>query len=225
MASPITMASAGRAERSIFQTRACSFSRSVMLAALRARISRTRISPCERCAVGCAGAARADDRAQHRGAGVGLDGHRRGIHRGQFHGIDVDPNDVARNIELRQEVIALPDLASPPAAPRRRRPEPAGSLPAGSSSPGTAEWDSGRIPLPALVERTGAPRRSAMSVSALRVPTAPPPTRIRGRLRLREAIARPPRSPPDRAWARTERGGSSSRPRRAPGRMSRGSDR
>ena len=42
-------------------------------------------------------------------------------------------------------------------------------------------WDSGRIPLPALVERTGAPIRSAIAVSALRVPTAPPPTRIRGR--------------------------------------------
>src|SRR2546427_780178 len=37
-------------------------------------------------------------------------------------------------------------------------------------------WESGNIPLPALLARTGAPMRSAMSVSGLRVPTAPPPT-------------------------------------------------
>src|SRR5439155_492784 len=52
VASPITMASAGRAGRRIFQTRAWRLSRLVIFAALCARISRTRLSPCERCAAG-----------------------------------------------------------------------------------------------------------------------------------------------------------------------------
>src|SRR5437763_839055 len=56
------MASAGRAGRRIFQTRAWSLSRLVIFAALRARISRTRLSPCERCAAGLR-LARADARA------------------------------------------------------------------------------------------------------------------------------------------------------------------
>src|SRR5437879_9496793 len=62
VASPITMASAGRAERRIFQARACSFSTGVNFAALCPRISRTRLSPSDRCAVGLR-LARADDSA------------------------------------------------------------------------------------------------------------------------------------------------------------------
>src|SRR6266404_6355250 len=49
-----------------------------------------------------------------------------------------------------------------------------------SEQPSDRGWESGNIPLPALLARTGAPMRSAMSVSGLRVPTAPPPTRISG---------------------------------------------
>ena len=57
-------------------------------------------------------------------------------------------------------------------------------------APKDKRCDSGSIPLPALVESTGAPTCSAKSVNALRVPTAPPPTRIRGRFaRARRSAA------------------------------------
>src|SRR6266513_2793926 len=59
-----------------------------------------------------------------------------------------------------------------------------------TEQPSDRGWESGNIPLPALLARTGAPIRSAMSVSGLRVPTAPPPTRISGRLaRARRSAA------------------------------------
>jgi len=52
------------------------------------------------------------------------------------------------------------------------------------------------IPLPALVERTGAPIRSAMSVSAVRGADRAATDENQRALRLREAIRGPRRSPP-----------------------------
>jgi hypothetical protein len=46
----------------------------------------------------------------HCGTRIRLDGHRRGIHRGQLDRIDVDPDDLARNLEFRQEVITRRDF-------------------------------------------------------------------------------------------------------------------
>ena len=47
---------------------------------------------------------------EHGGTGVGLDRHRRRIHRCQFRGVDVDPDDVPRYFEFRQEVVACRDF-------------------------------------------------------------------------------------------------------------------
>ena len=47
---------------------------------------------------------------EHGGTGVGLDRHRRRIHRCQFRGVDVDPDDVPRYFEFRQEVIPCRDF-------------------------------------------------------------------------------------------------------------------
>src|ERR1700740_2503594 len=95
VASPITMVSAGSALRRIFHTRACSFSRPVIPAALRARMSRTRLSPSARCPTGFRPA---------RAARTG--GHPRRINQSRPGGVDVDAPDVPGDLELRYEVIA-----------------------------------------------------------------------------------------------------------------------
>src|SRR5437588_586036 len=176
----ITMASAGTAGRRIFQTRAWSLSRLVIFAALRARISRTRLSPCERCAAGLH-LASADDRASmaaRASAWIGTAAEY------------IDVSSVG-SMSIRMMSPAISSLARKwsPAATS----EPTSSTTSASASacllascrteqPSDKGWESGNIPLPALVARTGAPMRSAISVSGLRVPTAPPPTRINGRL-------------------------------------------
>src|SRR5439155_1583231 len=188
VASPITMASAGRAGRRIFQTRAWRLSRLVIFAALRARISRTRLSPWERCAAGLQ-LASADARASmaaRASAWIGTAAEY------------IDVSSVG-SMSIRMMSPAISSFARrwSPAATS----EPTSSTTSASASaclvascrteqPSDNGWESGNIPLPALLARTGAPMRSAMSVSGLRVPTAPPPTRISGRLaRARRSAA------------------------------------
>ena len=180
------------------------------------RMSRTRSSPCARREVRLA-ARRAQRRGRSsRGTGIGLDGHGSRIHRGQFPRIDVDADDVAANLELGAESGRPGRPASRPAAPHRPPPVPAGSVCCRIEQPSESEWDSGRMPLPALVDSTGAPMRSAISVSAL--PRADRATADDNQGRLAAPGApRPPRSPPDRASAGRGRGGSSSRRRPVPG--------
>ncbi len=117
--------------------------------------------------------ARADDRASIGGTGVGLNGHGGGVHGCQFGGIDVDPDDVARNIELGARNCRPCRLPCPPAIPRRRRQAPPGWACGRWRRPGTRDGIP-QVSLAGIGGKNRAPICSAMAVSARPVPTAPP---------------------------------------------------
>ena len=145
---------------------------------------------------------------KHRSTSVGLNGHRRGIYRCQFRGVDVDPDDIARNFELRKKAVSLTDFR-----PDQQHHVSFGQCLLTRFLHDGATQGQGvgfrKYPFAGVGGEYGSAEHALRWWSALvRVPTAPPPTKNQRALCLREAI----RSLFDRRRIGHRQGGSAASP-------------